>query len=649
MTDTVQHDPLIGRRLAGYLIRRELGRGGMATVYVADQLSMNREVAVKVMRRDLVESDATFVNRFEREARTIAALEHVHILPVIDFGQAEGYIYLVMRRLNHSLKDYIQEHRPIPVDAAARMLRQMASALDYAHERQVIHRDLKPGNILMDRQDNCFLADFGIARLIDSQGTALTVEGALVGTPGYMAPEIITGESATALSDIYALGIILFEILYARLPFIGETPFAIMHQHLYTPVEIPKDVRRDIPADVDFVLYRALAKQPEDRFESAGELAEAFLMAIQQPPDTQVDAPGLGVVDTEIVDTAIDLAPVTPVPSAPGVTTDMPVGDGVVETPPPAPPPAPDGPTDLPASSLSQHAAPTRISGTIAVRTRRSRQWIVIAVIAWLAVLVLAVLVLTRPGEDPAPHLQAAQTAVAAGHPDEARAGFRHVLDIAPDNAEARQGLAKLLNETGLAALVALDYDAAIADLEEAITVDPTYAAAHFNLGVAYEENQQLDAARAAYEAALEHDDQLLVARYRLAALLLDMDEVDAGFQVIDTGLNMLVQGQVELDAALRDRLMFLMYTTHGRAYYLKGGDRNLALAEEDLKRALAWQDALEYPAEAYYYLAQIYDARGDAESALLAWRNVLAYHDPTKSRHREWAVEAREHMKPSQ
>lgn len=622
-----QDNPLIGRELAGYRIRRELGHGGMATVYAADQLSMGREVAVKIMRRDLSSTDDTFLARFEREAHTIATLEHVHILPVIDFGSAEGYTYLVMRRLDRSLKDYLRENQPLSVETIARLVQQIASALDYAHERQVIHRDLKPGNILVDEQENCFLADFGIARLLGSTTMALTMEGGMMGTPGYMAPETIGGSPATAASDIYALGIILFEMLYGRLPFTGESHFAVMNQHLNEPVEIPPNVRADLPVAVQAVVKKALAKTPEARYKSAGALAEAFLAVIQQSPDTQIDEPGWNVVDTGISETVADVEPVSPAPSA----VDLPKPD-IIE--------APDH--DEPAPPEGQGA--TRPAQIVEDQPQRVSVWWIVAAALVIVVVIAGGLVLAGRPADISKDIATAQTAVAAQEMDTARLSIAQALEAQPNpnDENTRQALARLLNETGLDALVKLDYDAAITDLERATQLDPTYAKAYYNLGVAYEENKQLEKARQAYEAALAHDDQLLFARYRLGALLLDMGEVEAGFDVIDTGLNMLVQGQQVSEA--RERLMYLLYATHGRAYYLQN---NLALSEEDLKRALAWENSLEYPAEAYYYLAQIYQEQGKDEEAYQAWQNVLIHHDPTSSRQRQWAAEARKVLRP--
>lgn len=208
---------LIGQRLGQYELLSLLGRGGMATVYRARQASMERDVAIKIIDPRLAESP-DFVKRFEREARTIASLSHPHILKVFDFGQFGEHLYLVMELLKGgSLANLIQKG-PLPLDIVEKVLDQVASALDYAHEQEIIHRDLKPQNVLLDEKGHAFLTDFGIARLLN-RGTKLTQSGMVMGTPAYMAPEIWDNQPSDARADIYALGIMLFEMLAGRAHF----------------------------------------------------------------------------------------------------------------------------------------------------------------------------------------------------------------------------------------------------------------------------------------------------------------------------------------------------------------------------------------------------------------------------------------------
>ncbi len=276
---------LIGRHLGQYEIIALLGEGGMATVYRARQKSVRREVAVKVIDPRLVKT-AQFIARFEREAQTVASLSHPHILKVFDYGQEDDLVYLVMELLTGgSLAEWIRKG-PLPPVVASRLLDQIAPALDYAHRRSIIHRDLKPQNVLLDEDQNAFLSDFGIAKLLD-ETTVLTHPGAVMGTPAYMAPEQWKGgELVDSRSDIYALGIILFEMLTGRLPFAGDTPFRIMHMHIYEPPPLVQQVMPQLPSGIDQVIGKALAKDREERFVSASSLAEAFKDALHR--STQV-------------------------------------------------------------------------------------------------------------------------------------------------------------------------------------------------------------------------------------------------------------------------------------------------------------------------------------------------------------------------
>ncbi|MCE7946943.1 MAG: hypothetical protein DYG88_05890 [Chloroflexi bacterium CFX4] len=263
-----------------YMITALLGEGGMAAVFRAQQLSVKRDVAIKVIKTGLLNM-GEFVRRFEREAETVAALDHIHILKVFDYGQQGDMVYLVMQLLSGgSLADLIARSGGLSVTQAAKLLDQMAAALDYAHGQSIVHRDMKPHNVLLDQQGNAFLTDFGIAKLRNTSGTALTQSGGTLGTPAYMSPEQWRGEAVDARADIYALGIILFEMLTGRVPFEGDTAFGLMHKHVYEPIPPVRDIKPDLPLSVERVINKALAKDKEQRFESAGALAAAFRQAI---------------------------------------------------------------------------------------------------------------------------------------------------------------------------------------------------------------------------------------------------------------------------------------------------------------------------------------------------------------------------------
>ncbi len=275
MSENTPQDNLIGKVLGQYQIEQEVGRGGMATVYRARQQSMNRTVAVKVLPRNLLH-DPTFYERFEREVDVIAHLEHPHILPIYDYGQAESVPYIVMRFLGGgSLEQQIRRGLP-DLNDLQKPLRQIAQALDYAHQQGIIHRDLKPGNIMLDEAGNAYLSDFGIARVLGSDLTGSMI----IGTPAYMSPEQANGLAIDARSDIYALGIVLFELITGKEPYQAETPMAVLLKHINEPVPSIRSFREDVPEAVEDVIDKATAKDPDNRFSSAGEMAEAYIMAL---------------------------------------------------------------------------------------------------------------------------------------------------------------------------------------------------------------------------------------------------------------------------------------------------------------------------------------------------------------------------------
>ncbi len=294
---------LIGRRLGKYEIIELLGQGGMATVYKGYQPDIDRFVAVKVLPPHPGQ-DRQFVDRFRLEARTIAQLQHPHILPMHDYGSDADILYLIMAYVSGgSLKDRI-ERGPIPLHEAENLLRQMASALDYAHRRGVIHRDIKPDNILLDDEGNALLADFGIVKILEGDKTAgLTGTGGVLGTPAYMAPEQSQGLGVTPKADIYALGVIVYEMLTGRQPYQADTPMQVMLKHITDPVPSLLQVSAGMPPALEPVMSRVLAKDPDDRYDTATEFAQEFLRAIhrdesgiiiREPSPTKQNAPTYG-------------------------------------------------------------------------------------------------------------------------------------------------------------------------------------------------------------------------------------------------------------------------------------------------------------------------------------------------------------------
>src|ERR1041385_3866596 len=246
-----------GQMLGPYRIISQIGKGGMATVYKAYQPSVDRYVAIKVLPSQLAESEE-FATRFHQEARIIAKLEHPHILPVFDYGESDGVAYFVMRYLDAgTLKDRMETKRPLPLDDIDRIFTQLADALSYAHGHGIIHRDLKPANALIDSQGNVSLTDFGIAKLLESASPRLTQTDAIMGTPAYISPEQAQAKPVDQRSDIYSLGIILYEMATGSVPYTADTPLAVIFKHVRDPLPLPSSVKPDILPSIEKVIQGA--------------------------------------------------------------------------------------------------------------------------------------------------------------------------------------------------------------------------------------------------------------------------------------------------------------------------------------------------------------------------------------------------------
>ena len=269
-----------GSRIGPYEIISLLGQGGMATVYKAYQTSLDRAVAVKIMA-DRYAADPAFVERFRREARSIARLHHPNILTVHDAGEADGLLYMVMEYIEgDTLRDEMQG-RPLSLTRCAQMLGQVAGALHYANSQGIVHRDVKPSNVLIDqRNDRAVLADFGIAKLLDGSSKKLTGTNEGMGTPQYMSPEQAQGEQLDARSDEYSLAAMAFEMLSGRPPFVGETPISVIMGHISKEVPSMQTFNGSISPAIESVIRRALSKQPDDRYPTVAAFNEALQKAL---------------------------------------------------------------------------------------------------------------------------------------------------------------------------------------------------------------------------------------------------------------------------------------------------------------------------------------------------------------------------------
>ncbi len=274
------------QKFGRYEIKAEIGRGGMATVYHAYDPRFEREVALKVLPREMLH-DPQFRTRFEREAKTIAMLEHPAIVPVYDFGEEDGQPYFVMRYMTGGSLTDRMKHGPMTIHEVAHLFGRLAPALDEAHAKGIIHRDLKPGNILFDQYGEPYISDFGIAKIAAGSQTNVT-GSAIVGTPAYMSPEQAQGEGIDGRSDIYGLGVILFELLTGQQPYHGDTPMSVVVKHITEPVPHILDVKPDLPPAIEAVIEKAMAKDRDRRFPKVKALTDALeSVARGETPDLE--------------------------------------------------------------------------------------------------------------------------------------------------------------------------------------------------------------------------------------------------------------------------------------------------------------------------------------------------------------------------
>jgi serine/threonine protein kinase len=275
-------DRLEGRTLGDYHILDKIGQGGMTSVYKALDLARHRMVALKVLS-PYIGQDPSFNSRFQREIKLLGQLRHPHIVPILDFGESDLYTYIVMPYYAEgTLQDRLRKS-PLDPYEIARMTKQMCSALDFAHQKGIVHRDVKPSNILINDEGKALLSDFGFAQVAD---ISMSLTGsALIGTPAYMSPEQCKGAAIGPQSDQYSLGIVLYQLFTGQVPYGGETPMAVAVQHINEPLPRPGRVNPDLPEPLDNVLVKVLAKEPKHRYAGMKELNAAFQTAIRDSVD----------------------------------------------------------------------------------------------------------------------------------------------------------------------------------------------------------------------------------------------------------------------------------------------------------------------------------------------------------------------------
>ncbi len=470
----------IGETLGAYRIVEQLGQGGMATVFKAYHAALDRYVAIKVLHPAFKE-DSNFQARFQREARVVARLEHPHIVPVYDYAEHKGAPYLVMKFIEgETLKGRLLRG-PVMALEVVRYVEALGSALDYAHRQGILHRDIKPSNVMLAGDGTIYLADFGLARIAMAGESTLSTDS-MLGTPQYMSPEQGRGlKDLDAGTDLYSLGVVIYELLVGQAPFHADTPFAVIHDHIYTPLPLPRAINPNVPETVEAVLLKALSKERSDRYATAQELVTAFREAMAPTLSTPVIAPARTP--------PADPTAVTPaVPTVVGSVTPVPAADTVA---------APER-----AAPTVAHAAPAA-PATLAVPVTPAATpgfrpaWWQILLGAGVAVLVClgAAAVVRREaqtnnaaqptqttgntaaapmagGLDAAALLADGQEALAAGHLDEALTHLDSAVALEPENTAVmlRAGDALLLHGHALGALERYYVPASV--LEQATPTD---------------------------------------------------------------------------------------------------------------------------------------------------------------------------------
>ena len=641
---------LPGRTLGPFEILSELGRGGMAVVYKARQTDLQRLVALKILPPEL-SYDRSYLQRFLHEARSAAALEHPHIVPIYAVGEAQGFNYIAMKYIaGKTLKDIAQAQGALDLPQAIAMIEQVADALDYAHSKGMIHRDIKPSNMMAEQNGWVYLTDFGLARGDENAG--LTVTGTVMGTPEYMSPEQAQGLATIGpATDIYALGVVIYELLTGQVPFQADTPMGMLVARLQHAPRPPRDHRGDLPLAVEDVIMRALARRPEARFGSARELVDALKQAAglgarslapQRPispaqglptpvspaygsPAQQMPSPPQGLAPTLPVSPqrGVPAPPVSPalgVPTQPAGNTPpyvMHAGGQHVATPMPATSTAPGAQFgSLPATPLP--AAPA------AKPKSRAGLYAALGVAALLVVAIVGFVAVRGRGPDPriAEGLNTGAAAIQKqGGLDAAIAAYGDVLKIDPQNAQAQSQLALIYNLRDHAK------DAETA-ARAAIAADPQSAFAYAQLAEALNSRGEHQDALAAAEKAIELDGKLFAGyaarsaiRAAKAAESSDADLLEQAAGDADKAIE-LAQAGDNLSQALAHSARGYVYWLD---YQLNDEKSSIASGVEEFNKAIGLQGQL---ALFRSNLGYFYDEQGEHDRAKETFEGALAADD---------------------
>ena len=504
-----------GENIGPYRILEQLGQGGMATVYKAYHASLDRYVAIKVLHPAFKE-DNTFEQRFQREARVVARLEHPHIVPVYDYAEHEKRPYLVMKYIEGDTLKARLGMGPLSSGEIRRIVDAVGSALAYAHKQGILHRDIKPSNVLVASDGQMYLADFGLARIAQSGESTLSSD-MIMGTPQYISPEQAMGDpNLDARTDVYSLGVVVYELLVGRVPYQADTPYAVVHDHIYTPLPLPRSINARLPEPLERFLLKALSKDRGDRYQSVEEMLTALNRAVEEsglqspgsvstvvqpaaaptlisaqatpspaaaamgapPPDApsahrarKPASPlvwiGLGALIVAGILVVVLLARPKPTPASPS-NQNPPAGTSVSQANPP-----PDAGQN-PQRVLEEAGALFKKGNEQAAQSRPEEARATFTQAAETAEQALGAL--SAPGT-PAEaelhaHVLAAESWLASGHPERAEPHFNWLVESAEDKAGPLSGLA-------LSHLLQNRVEDALHQVEEALRLNPDLAEAH--------------------------------------------------------------------------------------------------------------------------------------------------------------------------
>jgi serine/threonine-protein kinase len=455
----------IGETVGAFRIVEQLGQGGMATVFKAYHAALDRYVAIKVLHPAFKE-DTTFLARFQREARVVAKLEHPHIVPVYDFAEHNGSPYLVMKFIEGETLKARLAREPLPLSETLRVVEAVGAGLDHAHRLGILHRDIKPSNVMLARDGNIYIADFGLARIALAGESTLSTD-AMLGTPHYMSPEQARGQKdLDAGTDIYSFGVVMYELVVGRVPYSADTPFAVIHDHIYTPLPPPRSVNPNVPEAIERVLLKTLSKERADRYPDVAATVDAFRKAAIPYVEQLLrgnETPRIALPRVK------SIAPTDPTPA---VAEPTPSERGETTASLPKPPPAvapPPGPTvaalgTTPPSKRGETAKPAPAASR---RKYVFKWWHAVAGVGLVSCCCLfALAAISNDRQTPPPDtpggptpavvipgevndlLIEAEDQFEAGHPDEALALLDLAVEMAPDNLSvlARAGDLALAN-----------------------------------------------------------------------------------------------------------------------------------------------------------------------------------------------------------